>query len=104
MVDQFAVYKNGNPIDVDAQTPFRSRAVPTMSAVPETTTSEKKRARVYGWDRVMWLVKCEPEKVRRTPEAYKFIAMAVYYIQTNKYGLQLSYGYTLNYGEQPFVP
>lgn len=84
------------------QNPLGARAVPTMSVVPATTTSERKRARVYGWDRVIWLAKYDPVKVRKTPEAYMFFAMAVYYTQINKRGLQFSYGYGLVFGEHAF--
>lgn len=104
VVDQTAVDKNGNPIYLDAQNPVRPRAVPTMSAVPATATSKEKRALVYGWDRVIWLARYEPDKVRRTPEAYMFFAMAVYYTQNNKYGLQFSSGYGLVPGANPFIP
>ena len=113
VMDQLAVDKKGNPIYLDAQTPNRARAVPRVvphssdmpttttstNVMPATTTSGPKRARVYGWNRVIWLAEYEPEKVRRTPEAYMIFAMAVYYTQINKRGLQFSYGYALYFGE-----
>ena len=102
--DQFAVNEKGEPTYKDAQNPVRPRAVPTMSAVPPTTTSERERALVYGWEKVIWLAKNEPENARRTPEAYMFFAMAVYYTQTNNNGLQFSYGQGLSFDERPFVP
>lgn len=81
------------------ENPLRVRAVPTMSVVPATTTPEQNRARVYGWDKVIWSAKNDPVSVVKTPEAYMLFAMAVYYTQINKRGLQFSYGYGLYFGE-----
>lgn len=70
-----------------------------MSDIPATTASKRKRALVYGWLRVIWLARYKPEKVRITPEAYMYFAMAVYYTQTNQQGLQFGVGEGLAFGE-----
>lgn len=112
-MDEPAVDEDGDPIYIDSLNPFRARAVPrallVTSVIPATTTSTsvkpsstsstQARARVYGWNRVIWLATWDPERVRMTPEAYKYFAMAVYYTQTNERGLQFSYGYASIFGE-----